>query len=257
MKIRVQKSTLYFNFLRIIGIFIPFVVWWIAAEFRLLPYLPFPQEVIVIFKKEYQMLFIHTGVTALRALSGFLIGASFGILIALIIAWSRYLFAILNPIILLIRPIPVLALIPIFILWFGIGEMSKIYYIALTCFFIVVIFSTEAIKNVPHIYSWAAMSLGLGRGQIYRRVTLPTIIPGIIGGLRVAITAAPMLTLAAELIGAMKGLGFYMSKAENLMRLDRMVASVILLTLIAVAGDMLMRIFDIIFTGWSERGEHL
>ena len=120
-----------------------------------------------------------------------------------------------------------------------------------------VIFSTEAIKNVPHVYSWAAMSLGLGKAQIYRRVTLPAIVPGIIGGLRVAITAAPMLTLAAELIGAMKGLGFYMSKAENLMRLDRMIAAVILLTLIAVAGDMLMRIFDFIFTGWSERGEDL
>jgi ABC-type nitrate/sulfonate/bicarbonate transport system permease component len=135
------------------------------------------------------------------------------------------------------------------------GEWGKVLYVALGCFFIIVVVSSEAIRNVNRLYIWAGQALGCHKGGIYRRVILPSIIPGIIGGLRIAITTAFPFCIAAEFLGAQKGLGSYLIKAEVHLIISKMIAGVIAITVLVIVFDKGMSRFVGRFTEWSERGE--
>lgn len=247
-----MESSIYI-IINIISISLLFIIWFIVVHYEWVPYLLPPTSVIAEFIKEPGLIAHHMLATSLRALAGFAIGSMVGIVIALAMGWSRVFLAIINPFILLIKPIPVLALIPIFILWFGLGEWGKILYIALGCFFIIVVISSEAIRNVNKIYIWAGQALGCKRGAIYRRVILPSIIPGIIGGLRVAITTAFPFCIAAEFLGAQKGLGSYLIKAEVHLTISKMIAGVVAITVLVIIFDKVVRLLVKNLTIWSER----
>lgn len=240
-------------FLNALSVILVFVVWLMVVRFNIIPYLVPPQEIFLVFKKEAVLITRHMLATSLRALAGFAIGSSLGIIIALGMGWSRIILALINPFIFLVKPIPVLALIPIFILWFGLGEWGKILYIALGCFFIIVVVSSEAIRNVNKLHIWASQALGCGKGSVYRRVILPSIIPGIIGGLRVAVTTAFPFCIAAEFLGAQKGLGAYLIKAEVHLTLSKMIAGVIAITVLVIIFDRGVQQLVKGITLWSER----
>lgn len=241
--------------LNVLSVLIVFGLWFVVVRFDLIPYLVPPQEVLAVFWNEAGRIANHMIATSLRALSGFAIGSIIGVAAALGMGWSRYFLALMNPFILLVKPIPVLALIPIFILWFGLGEWGKVLYVALGCFFIVVVVSSEAIRNVNRLYIWAGQALGCEKGEIYRRVILPSIIPGIIGGLRVAITTAFPFCIAAEFLGAQMGLGAYLIKAEVHLTVSKMIAGVIAITALVIIFDKGMSWLVARFTQWSEREE--
>ncbi|GAI43000.1 unnamed protein product, partial [marine sediment metagenome] len=223
------------------------------AGIRPLPYLRTPYEAFKVIIDERSNFIDHTLATFYRSILGFGLGSAVGILVALLTSWSKYIKASVNPWIFIIKPIPVLALIPIFLFWFGVQEWGKILYISMACFFMVVVISADAIGNIAKIYYWSASSLGSSRGDIYKRIVLPAIMPGIVGGLRVAATTAPALALAAEFMAAKKGLGHYMIKALFVYRVDRMFASILLITFIAIINDSIIRIVDKKVNAWTER----
>lgn len=228
-------------------------VWWLAASQKWIPYLTGPGEVVTVFRAELWDLAGHTGATVVRALSGFALGAFFGIVIPLAMGWKPYLRAGLNPLVHLARPVPLVTLIPLFLLWFGIGELAEILLVAVGSFFILVMVTLEAIRNVPTIYLWASAALGASRRLVYWRIVLPAVVPSIIGGLRVAVTFAFPLTVAAEMMGAQRGQGYYLWQMVMHLQLAQMVAIVLLLTALVVASDALVRVADRYVTAWSER----
>ena len=129
-----------------------------------------------------------------------------GVTIGLMMSYSKIIDAILDPIVESIRPVPVIAMIPFLIMWFGIGEAGKIFLITLGVFAIIVVSTLEAVKNVPKIYVRAAKTLGASNNQIFRTIIIPGMIPGIIGPLRVATALSFTLVVAAEFMGAQQGL---------------------------------------------------
>lgn len=239
--------------LKVASIAFLFIAWFASVRWTLVPYLTTPTDVVRVFLREYSQIGVHMAVSSLRALAGFLIGSLLGIVFALLMGYNPTFLAVVNPFILAIKPTPVLALIPIFILWFGLGEMAKILYIALGCFFILVVISSEAIKSVNRLYIWAGQALGYGKKGVYRRVILPAIVPGIIGGLRIALTTAFPLTIAAEFLGAKQGLGSYLIKAEVHLTISKMIAAVIAITVLVMVLDMLLRVVTVRITRWTER----
>jgi ABC-type nitrate/sulfonate/bicarbonate transport system permease component len=229
------------------------LMWFVASAAELIPFWPTPIEVLDVFAEHPGPLLTHAVHTLVRGLIGLTVGSILGVAVALFFGWNKYIRAFLMPTLVAAKSIPVLALIPIFILWFGIGEQSIVPFVVVGCFFIVVVISIEAIANVPRVYQWAAASLGASSTQHYTRVILPAIVPGIIGGLRVAAASTFPLTLAAEFLGAQQGLGYYIIKGVALLQVPEMIAGVIGVTLLAMAADAAVRLVGARFTSWSER----
>ena len=143
-------------------------------------------------------------------LGGFGIGLVAGIGLGLLMAYSRFFLEAVGPILEFTRPIPVFALIPLFLLWFGVGIVPQILLVALGVAVILGVSTYEAVRNIPPIYIRAAANLGADKSTIFRTVVVPYIIPHIVGAVRVAAAASWGLDVASEFMGAQVGLGYNM-----------------------------------------------
>ncbi len=141
---------------------------------------------------------------------GLLLGAGTGIMVGLWFGFSRTARRFFEFTIDAIRPTPLFALIPIFILWFGIGRAPQIALVALGVFLILSFTTVEAVRNVPRIYVRAALTCGASPLDVYRTVVLPAVRPELLVGIRYGAIAAWGLDVAAEFSGSQEGLGYFM-----------------------------------------------
>ncbi len=190
-----------------------------------------------------------------RIVPGFSLGVTIGTLLGIYMAMNNIGRAIFYPIVEILRPLPPLALIPLLILWFGIGYITQILLITYGIFIIMVINSFEAVRNVPPIYIHAATTLGANRRQIFRRVIIPAIIPDIIGGIRVSAAAAFGYDVAAELMGAMSGLGYRLVLARRYLLTQNIVVILIIIAILSFSIDFLIKRIDARITNWKARVE--
>ena len=195
----------------------------------------------------------HSLVTLKRVLISFSAGSLLGVAVGLIMSRFRVVFALLEPIIEALRPVPPIALIPFFILWFGIGDFGKLLLAGEGCFMVMVISTIEAVRNVPRIYVQAAQSLGASSAFIYRTVIIPAIVPELIAGFRVALALAFALMVAAELMGAQQGLGFMIMVARRSLNTSTILLGIIIIGLEAALADQLLRRLTRRLTAWTER----
>jgi ABC-type nitrate/sulfonate/bicarbonate transport system permease component len=151
------------------------------------------------------------------------------------------------------RPVPVFALIPLFILWFGIGRAPQIALIALGTSVILGVTTLEAIRNVPVIYIRAALTLGADRQKIYLSVIVPYIIPHLIGAIRVAAAASWGLDVAAEFMGSQAGLGYLIILQQTYLRTAGIILLVIIYSILAVLMDLLIARLEVRITRWTGR----
>ncbi|MBW7883653.1 MAG: ABC transporter permease [Caldilineaceae bacterium] len=203
------------------------------------------------YPKAFAVIAFHSGWTILRLLAGTLLGAFLGILVGLAMSWSVILRAMVQPVILLLRTIPILALIPLFLAWFGGREVGNIVYIAFAVFSILVINTIEAVRNVPPIYIDYARTMGASRAQIYRTVIIPAIVPELTGGIRVVLGLAFAITLAAEYLFAQSGLGRIMILSERFLFTGRMIVVVILFMIYSVLLSALFLRLSRRMTRWQ------
>jgi ABC-type nitrate/sulfonate/bicarbonate transport system permease component len=190
-----------------------------------------------------------------RIVPGFLLGVTLGTFLGVLMAVSRIGRAVINPIVEVLRPLPPLALIPLLILWLGIGYITQILLIAFGAFIIMVVASYEAVRNVPPIYVHAATTLGADQRQIFRRVILPAIIPDIFSGVRVAAAASFGYAVAAELMGAMSGVGYRLVLARRYLLTQNIIIILIVIALLSFAIDYLFRKGNDRITSWKSRIE--
>jgi ABC-type nitrate/sulfonate/bicarbonate transport system permease component len=188
-----------------------------------------------------------------RIIPGFFIGSTLGMLLGVLMATSRLIRAVADPVVEILRPLPPLALIPLLILWFGIGSKTQITLIAYGSFIVMVIASYEAVRNVPPIYLQASATLGATPAQKFRRVVIPAIIPEIFGGIRVATAASFGYAVAAELIGAQSGLGYRLILARRYLKTDNIVVILIVITILAFIADQIVRRINKRLTRWKSR----
>ena len=176
----------------------------------------------------------HLGASLGRFLGGFAIGGSAGIALGLAIGLSTVMRAPGATLVAALFPIPKIALLPLFILWFGIGEASKVATIAFGTFFPTAIATYGAVDNVDRTLVRMGRSFALSPAAIVAKIILPGALPGIISGLRIAASIGVVLLVAAEMIGADRGLGALVLAAGNLMQSDRLLAGVVVLSILGL-----------------------
>lgn len=163
-----------------------------------------------------------------RVLFGTATGILLGVGIGVLMGWSRGIRDFAWPSIQATRPIPALALIPLFMLWFGGREVGTWLYITWAIFNMMVVYTVEAVWNVPPVFQNYARTLGATRIQVYRTIVLPAIVPSLIGGIRVSLGVSWAIVLAAEYLGAQSGLGRILILSQTFFDTGRMVIVVLL-----------------------------
>lgn len=143
----------------------------------------------------------------------------------------------LNPLFTILRPIPAIALVPVAIVWFGIGDASKYFVIAYTVFLAVWLNTHHGMEHVPNLYIRAARSLGASRLREFVMVVVPASAPHIVAGLRFGAALAFLSLVAAELTGASAGIGYRLQEAREYILMDRMFVGLIELGLLGAFVD--------------------
>ena len=232
-----------------------FILWAVITNLGLVRpiILPTPQKLIQVLWAIRDILPGAFWLTFQMVAAGILMGGVAGIGLGLIFGYSRWARDLLEFFFDALRPVPIFALIPLFILWFGIRMRPQIALITLGVLLILTIQTTEAVRNVPHIHVQAALTAGASRFHIYRTVVVPSIIPHILAGLRLAVMAAWGLDVAAEFMGSVQGLGNLMLAGLTNLDTARIMAMVIVFALLAIGSDFLLRAFIRRTTRWTRR----
>lgn len=177
-----------------------------------------------------------------RVLIGYAIGTVAAIVIGSLMGWLRTFEYFFDPIIEVMRPIPPLAYIPLILIWFGIGETSRIIVITLACFVTCIINVVAGMKEIPKVYVDAARTLGASRLYTFRRVALPATVPYIFTGLRIALAAAWTSLVAAELLAAQDGLGFLLQTGRQYFQTSQVMYVIATIGLLAFLMDRVFRL---------------
>src|SRR6266513_544394 len=205
-------------------------------------------------------LYQHIGASLTRSLPGFAVGALLGIALGLLAGVARAFEQMLSPVIFLTYPVPKIVMLPLFMLWFGIGDLSKILIIALACFYPTFINAYYGAKSTPTLLVWSGLNLGAGNWQIFRKVVVPSALPLIFAGLRVSLALSFIVMFATEMINARCGLwspllfpslasiayefGLFLSRSDRLVEawysLYRALGGFALAAVVGVALGMLM-----------------
>ncbi|MCJ2164304.1 MULTISPECIES: ABC transporter permease [unclassified Pseudodesulfovibrio] len=240
--VRCSNSTVFA--LRLMLIFGVLSAWEVLVRFDLLDPFFMSQPTAILFDMKEAFvsgdIMPHIIVTLKEALAGLLIGTFTGIASALLLEKIDLLARILDPIIMAFYGIPKLALGPIFILWFGLGMQSKIFLAALMVYFLVLFNAYAGFKNVDQTLVNAARLMGAKKGQIMRKVILPSSSPWLLAGVKAGLGAALLGAVVGEYIGANEGLGWMVEYAGGMYNIARVFTCIITLMLImAVLNAML------------------
>jgi NitT/TauT family transport system permease protein/taurine transport system permease protein len=232
--------------LTVASLLIGFTAWQFLSTVLFNPFLvPPPLEV---FRTAIPMLasgeiLADVSISMVRVLVGFTAGSLAGVLIGVLLGRIRLLHELLDPIIELLRYLSPTAMIPIAVIWFGIGELSKYFLIFWGTFFIVVINTTAGVWRAPLARQRAAACLGANELQIFLLILIPSAVPYIVTGMRVAMASSFMSIIPAEILAADSGIGYLLQKSSMLLQTNRIFVA--LLT-ICVLGFIVDRIFRLL-----------
>jgi len=217
-------------------------------------FLPAPSAVII---TGYKMalsgeIFRHIGASLWRIFWGFSCAAIVGTLVGILLGFFSIAESIGNPIIASTYPIPKIAILPLLILWLGIGEYSKITVIGLGVFFPMVINVYTGVRNADPVLIKAAISLGSNRRRIIYKVILPSALPMIFAGLKLGIGIALLLVVAAEMIAADAGIGFMILTSADLMQTTKIMFGISLLSMLGLIFSWLIDKLEKLCIPWKK-----
>jgi len=172
-----------------------------------------------------------------RVAIGFAVGAGLALPLGLAMGASRRVYAWMNPLVQVLRPIPPIAYIPLAILWFGLGDPPAVFLIAIGAFFPVLMNTIAGVRQVDGIYLRAARNLGAGEFVMFRRVILPAAVPYILAGVRIGIGTAFIVVIVSEMIAVNEGLGFRILEAREYFWSDKVIAGMFSIGLLGLAID--------------------
>lgn len=193
-------------------------------------------------------------VTARRVVIGVGLGITLGVAIGLLVGWSRWIREIVLPPVLLLRTIPILALIPLFLFWFGTREIGILIYITFAVFAMMVINTIEAIRNVSPLFHDYARCMGASQSQVYRTVVMPAIVPALAGGIRVILGISWAIALAGELLATNRGLGWLMILSERQLKTGSMAVVVALFVVFSLVVNAVFLMASNYVSRWQPRG---
>ena len=189
-------------------------------------------------------LWAHVGATVQRVAVGFVTGAVLAVALGIMAGQVRVVRNLVEPIVELLRPIPPLAMLPLFIVWIGIGEASKVGFITYATFFPMFLTTVHGVRRIDPLLVRAAQSLGATSPQLFRRVILPAALPEILTGLRLGVALSFFVIVISEFIGAEHGLGYLINDGRNFFLVPQMLGAAVVLGLLGYAGNALVRLFE-------------
>jgi len=200
---------------------------------------------------------IHDSLGSLyRVVVGFAVGAGLALPLGLAMGASRIVYAWMNPLVQLLRPIPPIAYIPLSILWFGLGNPPAIFLIALGAFFPVLMNTIAGVRQVDGIYLRAARNLGASGPTMFLRVILPAAVPYILTGMRIGIGTAFIVVIVSEMIAVNNGLGFRILEAREYFWSDKIIAGMVTIGILGLAIDAGMNKLNNYLLRWHRGLEH-
>ncbi|WP_333826317.1 ABC transporter permease [Pararhodobacter sp.] len=220
-------------------------------------FLPSPQRVVETFVQLWnngfqgRTLMQHVGVSMYRFSVAFFFCIAIGVPLGLLIGMNNRVRAIVEPPIQAIRPIPKIALLPLFLIWFGIGDLSKIIVIGAPVFPIIVISSMQAVRSVSTKKIQAAQSLGANRWTVFARIVMPASLPGIFTGIRVSISIAVTMLVAAELTATSEGIAWMAMTAAEYLATNIVIVAVLIMALIGFTLDRVFWLMESRIVHWA------
>lgn len=213
--------------------------------------MPAPLDIIKTTISEFTNLLPHIYITVYESLVGFAIA----IVLAVILATIMDLFPIIRkgiyPILIISQTIPVIALAPLFIIWFGFGVLPKIIVVVIVCFFPIVINISDGLQNVDIDLINHFKLMGASKFKIFTHLKLPYGILNFFSGVRIAATYSIMGAVIGEWLGGDKGLGVYMTRARSTYALDKMFAAIIMIVLLSMIIFFIIGVIEKIVTPWN------
>ncbi len=242
--------------LGLVAFMVILIVWEVLARFSGWSTHIFPDPVTVVFSLgelfSNGTLLRHTVASLYRVTVGFYLAMILGIPLGIILGRLQFAQSLINPVIQFLRPISPLAWIPLAMLWFGIGDRPAIFLIFLSSFFPLVVSTTIAVHNINSTFFQVAANFNFSRSEIVTKLILPAIIPEVVTALRITITIAWLVVVAAEMIAVQSGLGYLILDARNALRMDYVMDGMIIIGLIGLLLDYLMkRLGDIDSAQWG------
>jgi len=235
------------------------LAWWLATQAGLVSklFLPTPAEVhrlaVDIFHDGYAnaSLWEHVSASLVRILSAAAISIVLGIPVGIFMGLNRWVKGIFDTPVEFYWPLPPLAYLPLMIIWLGIGEASKIVLLALAMFAPVVLSAQAGVRSLPIERVNVALSLGANRWQLFTEIVLPSALPEILTGIRIALGVGWSTLVAAELIASTKGIGYMIMSASHFLATDAVFVGIAIIALCAFAFTYFMRILEKWLVPWK------
>lgn len=235
--------------------------WWLVTAMGWVKplFVPSPMSVLTKFVQIWNEgftgtpFFDHFLISTIRVFGAFLLACAVGLPLGLAMGMSPLMRGIFDPPIEFYRPIPPLAYLPLMIIWFGIGETSKILLIFLSVFAPVVLGARSGVKSAAIEQIHAAYSFGATRWQVMRHVILPSALPEILTAMRIGIGFGWTTLVAAEMVASTKGLGYMVLSASQFLQTPIVIMGIFVIAIIAFAFDLLMRFIERRLVPWKGR----
>jgi NitT/TauT family transport system permease protein len=231
----VRGAYLSVLFERSIALIVFVLLWELLPRFGIVStaYLSPPSQVAVAIVRLFDSgdVWKHLAASAIRSLSGLLLAVIGGVVCGFTLGWFRRAERIIDPLYQLLRQVSAFALFPVFMLFLGIGESSKIAIIVWAAFWPVLLNTISGVEQVERVFIDCARSMGASQGFVFAKVVLPAALPEILTGIRLAGAYSITALVAAEMIGARSGLGFYTLNSQETFQIPDMYAGIVLLAI--------------------------
>jgi len=236
-----------------------FVLLWqaIVSAFQVPGYLlPSPSATIRAIATDASLLARHAEATIVETLAGLGVALALGVTAALAMHRSRALRDLVYPHLVLSQAVPLIAIAPMILIWFGLGPLSKILVVAFVCFFPITVNTYEGFRAVDPAYAELLATFGATWVDRYRHLYVPATLPGILAGAKIAATYSVLGAIVGEWLGGSRGLGVYMTRAQQSFRTDRLFGAILIVMVLSFALFKAVEVIGFVLTPWLRRRNH-
>ncbi len=242
------------NVLALILLGLLMVIWHLIAEYsRIQKFLPSPAEVVNTLVEVMPLLKIHIWTTLKEAMIGFFISIILAVVIAVFMDNIKLVKKAVYPLLIVSQTIPIIALAPLFMLWFGFGMLPKIIVVVLVCFFPVVISLFAGLSSVDEDMVNLLKSMGANKLQIIGNAKIPASLPFFFAGLKITATYSIMGAVIGEWLGGDKGLGVYMMRVRHSYSYDKVFAAVMVIVLLSMVLFKIISVIQTLSMPWQRK----
>lgn len=232
------------------------VIWeaWVWIDDTPAWFMPAPSAIAEETVSSRSLLWEHTWTTLQEVLLGYVIALVIGITTALLIAFSPIAERTVYPIIVASQAIPIIALAPILLIWFGFGMTPKVIVVVLLCYFPIAVNMADGLRAADADALNLLRSMGANRWQVMRIVRIPSSLPYLISGARIAAAVSVIGAIVGEWVGASSGLGYLMTRAASQFLTERLFAAVAISAFLGIAMFVIVALIGRLLVPWAEEG---